>query len=78
MDDVLAGVREAFLDEGVDEQVLQDLRQMWEAKVLASKAVDPPPEVVEPTPPALASHPVQNENTKAIQQKQSKIAYTFS
>lgn len=52
MDDVLAGVREAFLDEGVDEQVLQELRQMWEAKVLASKAVDPP-EIVEPQPPPL-------------------------
>lgn len=60
MDDVLAGVREAFLDEGVDEQVLQELRQMWESKVLASKALDPP-EVVEPQPPPLQVSQVQNE-----------------
>lgn len=73
MDDVLAGVREAFLDEGVDEQILQELRQMWEAKVIASKAVDPP-EVVEPHPPPLQVHqPVQNETPKIIQQKQSNF-----
>ena len=28
VEDVIANVREAFLDEGVDEQVLQELRQV--------------------------------------------------
>lgn len=75
MDDVLAGVREAFLDEGVDDQVLQELRQMWETKVLASKAVDPP-EVVEPQPPPLPiSQPAPCDTKNIIPQKQSKFLH---
>lgn len=34
------GIREAFLDEGVDEQVLQELRMLWESKLTTTKAVD--------------------------------------
>ncbi|CAG2235385.1 transcription initiation factor IIA subunit 1-like [Mytilus galloprovincialis] len=41
VDDVIANVREAFLDEGVDEQVLQELKQSWENKLQQSKALDP-------------------------------------
>lgn len=37
---MISGVREAFLEDKVDEQVLQELRQTWESKLLASKAVD--------------------------------------
>ncbi|XP_006638839.2 stonin-1 [Lepisosteus oculatus] len=40
IEDVIEGVRELFVDEGVEEQVLQDLRQMWESKVMQSKAVE--------------------------------------
>lgn len=40
IDDVINGVRECFLDEGVDEQVLQELKQTWENKVQSNKAVD--------------------------------------
>jgi len=40
IDDVINGVRECFLDEGVDEQVLQELKQTWESKVQSNKAVD--------------------------------------
>lgn len=40
MDDVVAGVRELFLEDGVDEQILQELKQSWETKLLATKAVD--------------------------------------
>jgi len=36
----MAGVRDHFLDEGVDEQVLQELRMLWESKLVATKAVD--------------------------------------
>lgn len=39
IEDVISGVRELFIEEGVDEQVLQELRQTWETKLLASKAV---------------------------------------
>lgn len=39
IDDVISGVRELFTEDGVDEQVLQELRQTWEAKLLATKAV---------------------------------------
>lgn len=40
IDDVVNGMREAFLDEGVDEQVLQELRILWESKLISTKAVD--------------------------------------
>lgn len=40
IEDVINGVRESFLDEGVDEQVLQELKQIWENKVHSSKALD--------------------------------------
>ena len=42
IDDVINNVREAFLDDGVDEHVLQDLKTTWETKLLQSKAVDNP------------------------------------
>jgi hypothetical protein len=40
IDDVIAGVRDAFLDDGVDEQVLQEMKQVWTTKLLGSKAVE--------------------------------------
>lgn len=40
IDDVISGVREYFLEDHVDEQVLQELKQTWEAKLHASKAVE--------------------------------------
>uniref|UniRef100_A0A8C4N911 General transcription factor IIA, 1 n=1 Tax=Eptatretus burgeri TaxID=7764 RepID=A0A8C4N911_EPTBU len=39
IEDVISSVRDAFLDEGVDEQVLQELKQVWETKLHLSKAV---------------------------------------
>ncbi|XP_045450718.1 transcription initiation factor IIA subunit 1 [Melitaea cinxia] len=56
VDDVIAGVRDCFLDDGVDEQVLQELKQLWKTKLTASGAMDPPqPEgpVMPPPPPVL-------------------------
>ncbi|CAK1556185.1 unnamed protein product [Leptosia nina] len=44
VDDVIAGVRDCFLDDGVDEQVLQELKQLWKSKLVASGAMDPPPD----------------------------------
>ncbi|XP_052390906.1 transcription initiation factor IIA subunit 1 [Carassius gibelio] len=40
MDDVISEVRELFLDEGVDEQVLMELKTLWENKLMQSKAVE--------------------------------------
>jgi len=40
VDDVINGVREAFLDEGMDESILLELKQLWENKLHQSKAVD--------------------------------------
>eukprot|EP00794_Sanderia_malayensis_P009784 gene9784-10783_t len=40
VDEVVKNVREAFLNEGVDEQVLQELKQLWESKLLQSRAID--------------------------------------
>lgn len=51
IDDVIAGVRDAFLDEGVDEQVLQEMKQVWTNKLMASKAVELSIEPLEPQPP---------------------------
>ncbi|XP_039250128.2 transcription initiation factor IIA subunit 1-like [Styela clava] len=42
IDDVISNVRESFLDDGVDEQVLQELKQIWESKLVQTKAVDSP------------------------------------
>ena len=55
IEDVIAGVRDAFLDEGVDEQVLQELKQIWETKLVSSKAVDSNPDPPEPQPPQLVA-----------------------
>ncbi|OWF53124.1 Transcription initiation factor IIA subunit 1 [Mizuhopecten yessoensis] len=48
VDDVISNVREAFLDEGVDEQVLQELKQLWESKLTQTRALDAAPEPQEP------------------------------
>ncbi|XP_059053883.1 transcription initiation factor IIA subunit 1 [Achroia grisella] len=62
MDDVIAGVRDCFLDDGVDEQVLQELKQLWKTKLQASGAMDPPiPETPMP-PPVLQNFQKANGN----------------
>ncbi|NWI84615.1 TF2AY factor, partial [Pitta sordida] len=40
IEDVIEGVRELFAEEGVDEQVLEVLKQLWETKVIQSKATE--------------------------------------
>ncbi|XP_067848147.1 transcription initiation factor IIA subunit 1 isoform X2 [Heptranchias perlo] len=40
IEDVINDVREQFLDDGVDEQVLIELKTLWENKLMQSKAVD--------------------------------------
>lgn len=43
IEDTINGSREFFAEEGIDDQILMELRQSWESKVMASKAVDAPP-----------------------------------
>ncbi|NWZ71990.1 TF2AY factor, partial [Acrocephalus arundinaceus] len=40
IEDVIEGVRELFAEEGVEEQVLKELKQLWETKVTQSKATE--------------------------------------
>ncbi|KAK2148154.1 hypothetical protein LSH36_512g02045 [Paralvinella palmiformis] len=40
IDDVINNVREAFLDDGVDEQVLLELKKLWEDKLIQSKVLE--------------------------------------
>lgn len=38
--DVITNIEEIFTEDGVDNQILQQLKQTWEAKLMASKAVE--------------------------------------
>ncbi|NXP82739.1 TF2AY factor, partial [Ramphastos sulfuratus] len=40
IEDVIEGVRDLFAEEGLEEQVLKDLQQLWETKVMQSKATE--------------------------------------
>ncbi|XP_062980812.1 TFIIA-alpha and beta-like factor [Elgaria multicarinata webbii] len=40
IDDVIECVQDVFVEEGVDEQVLKELKRRWEAKVMQSKATE--------------------------------------
>ncbi|XP_068009556.1 TFIIA-alpha and beta-like factor isoform X4 [Melanerpes formicivorus] len=40
IEDVIEGVRELFAEEGLEEQVLKDLKQLWETKVIQSKVTE--------------------------------------
>ncbi|XP_036781775.1 TFIIA-alpha and beta-like factor isoform X3 [Manis pentadactyla] len=40
IEDVIEGARYLFAEEGLEEQVLKDLKQLWETKVLQSKATE--------------------------------------
>lgn len=42
IDDVINSVRNVFLDEQIDEQILTELKQTWERKLIESKGMDPP------------------------------------
>ncbi|XP_011146269.1 transcription initiation factor IIA subunit 1 isoform X2 [Harpegnathos saltator] len=82
IEDVISGVRESFIDEGVDEQVLQELKQIWETKLLSCKAVemnpDPPESQVPQLNPlkaisinkaSIGNHYIQTGNTVPTQQQ---------
>lgn len=57
IEDVISGVRDIFSDEGLDEQVLQELKILWESKLMASKAIESAQDTIDLKP---------NEKAKAI------------
>lgn len=65
IEDVISSVRDAFLDEGVDEQVLQEMKQVWTNKLMASKAIEMNKDHPDPQPPPL----VASKNSGAIKKK---------
>lgn len=65
IDEVIENIREAFLDEGHDESILQDLKQMWETKLNASKAVQNGDESAESSTLRL---PIQKDSSKQANQ----------
>lgn len=69
IDDVIAGVRELFLEDGVDESVLQDLKQAWETKLRSSKAVQNEPEEKLKKPDLVTS----NGYPKVLNQPPSQV-----
>ncbi|KAM8859093.1 TFIIA-alpha and beta-like factor isoform 1-T2 [Spinachia spinachia] len=40
IDDVIESMRELFTDEGLEDRVLDDLRHIWESKMMQSKAME--------------------------------------
>ncbi|KAM4607486.1 TFIIA-alpha and beta-like factor [Polymixia lowei] len=40
IEDVIESMRDLFLDEGLEDRVLDDLRQLWESKLMQSKALE--------------------------------------
>lgn len=56
IEDVISNVRDIFSDEGLDEQVLQELKMLWETKLMASKAIENAQDTVE----------VKNEKGKTV------------
>ncbi|XP_017082923.1 transcription initiation factor IIA subunit 1 isoform X2 [Drosophila eugracilis] len=70
IEDVITNVRDAFLDEGVDEQVLQEMKQIWRNKLLASKAVELSPDSSDGSHPP----PIVANNPKAANAKAKKAA----
>jgi len=66
IEDVVTNVRDAFLDEGVDEQVLQEMKQIWTNRLMASKAVDATPEPQTPqSQPALLANNLKAGGAKS-------------
>ncbi|KAL5290890.1 GTF2A1 family protein [Megaselia abdita] len=66
IEDVISSVRDAFLDEGVDEQVLQEMKQVWTNKLMASKAIEINKDQPDPQPPPLIAN---SQKSGAIKKK---------
>lgn len=69
VEDVIAGVRDCFLDDGVDEQVLQELRHLWKSKLTASGAMELPQEQPEHQPPPIVQNFQKANGSNLVQKK---------
>ncbi|XP_031566215.1 transcription initiation factor IIA subunit 1-like [Actinia tenebrosa] len=85
IEEVIKNVKEAFLNEGVDEQVLQELKQIWENKLLQSRAVDGmPADNQQARQQYMYPHIVQNNPglhvpvTSAISRPQQQVAISHA
>lgn len=79
VDDVISSVRDCFLDDGVDEQVLQELKSLWKTKLQASGAMDPPqPEPAMPPPPVLQNFQKTNGNNVLPKRNDAHLAQQSS
>ncbi|KAK9498514.1 hypothetical protein O3M35_003131 [Rhynocoris fuscipes] len=65
IEDVIGGVREYFIDEGIDEQVLMELKNSWEKRLQETRAVEVKTDV-EPQPPPLMKQQQTNVTKAAL------------
>lgn len=75
---MITNVRDAFLDEGVDEQVLQEMKQIWTNKLMASKAVEVEKDSLAPQPPPILANNPKPNVTKAGKKTNSTAASSSS
>jgi len=47
IEDVISGVKDEFIDEAIDQQVLMELKQIWENKLTATKVIVMKSEVID-------------------------------
>ncbi|XP_048583514.1 transcription initiation factor IIA subunit 1-like [Nematostella vectensis] len=75
IEDVIKNVKEAFLNEGVDDQVLQELKQIWESKLLQSRAVDgmPADGVLQARQQYMYPHVIQQAMPQAISRQPQQV-----
>ncbi|KAF8176564.1 transcription factor IIA, alpha/beta subunit-domain-containing protein [Mycena galopus ATCC 62051] len=77
IDDVMASIRPAFEEFGVDDDVLNELQSKWENKVIASRVADfdpaPPHNVPDPTLPALPHPAMPNGNSYGISYPRANV-----
>uniref|UniRef100_A0A1Y1NB06 Transcription initiation factor IIA subunit 1 n=1 Tax=Photinus pyralis TaxID=7054 RepID=A0A1Y1NB06_PHOPY len=82
IDDVIKGVQELFLEDGVDEHVLQELKQTWKNKLVATKAVhnkstDAKDALVRQADPVLPQF-VKHEGKPLVQNNNNQVPQVVS
>lgn len=78
IEDTINSSREFFAEEGIDDQILMELRQSWESKVKASKAVDaPPPQELTQLPKTVPSNVVKQNKNQYTPTIVSKCTFVF-
>lgn len=85
VDDVVTNMRDDFLNASVDTQVLEDLKQLWEQKLVQSGALSRPPKNSIDTPTLKdrvdqnkQQRSKQSDSTSVIQQAMSRTPVTVA